>query len=111
MRETYVNLASVDWLLRSPLTGRGAVRSEQLRGLHDKIQVLRQDEGAGRDRDSDWLLRPRTGALEPYGDLDAGCGTGNYSKAMLGYVGRIEAVDLNPGMLEVASRKAVVAKR
>ncbi len=37
--------------------------------------------------------------------LDAGCGTGNYSQAMLGYVGRIEAVDLNPGMLEVAARK------
>ncbi len=37
--------------------------------------------------------------------LDAGCGTGNYSKAMLNYVGRIEAVDLNPGMLEVAAQK------
>jgi ubiquinone/menaquinone biosynthesis C-methylase UbiE len=37
--------------------------------------------------------------------LDAGCGTGNYSQAMLGYVGRIEAVDMNPGMLEVASQK------
>lgn len=37
--------------------------------------------------------------------LDAGCGTGNYSQAMLHYVGRIEAVDLNPGMLEVAERK------
>ncbi len=37
--------------------------------------------------------------------LDAGCGTGNYSRAMLDYVGRIEAVDMNPGMLEVAARK------
>jgi ubiquinone/menaquinone biosynthesis C-methylase UbiE len=37
--------------------------------------------------------------------LDAGCGTGNYSEALLGYVGRIEAVDMNPGMLGVASRK------
>src|SRR5215207_7840169 len=37
--------------------------------------------------------------------LDAGCGTGSYSQALLGYVGRIEAVDLNPGMLEVAARK------
>jgi ubiquinone/menaquinone biosynthesis C-methylase UbiE len=37
--------------------------------------------------------------------LDAGCGTGSYSDALLHYVGRIEAVDLNPGMLEVASRK------
>jgi SAM-dependent methyltransferase len=37
--------------------------------------------------------------------LDAGCGTGNYSDALLHYVGRIEAVDMNPGMLEVAARK------
>ena len=37
--------------------------------------------------------------------LDAGCGTGSYSDALLHYVGRIEAVDLNKGMLEVASRK------
>ncbi len=37
--------------------------------------------------------------------LDAGCGTGSYSDALLGYVGRIEAVDMNPGMLEVAARK------
>src|SRR5918997_753692 len=37
--------------------------------------------------------------------LDAGCGTGNYSRAMLHYVGRIEAVDLNAGMLEVAAQK------
>jgi SAM-dependent methyltransferase len=37
--------------------------------------------------------------------LDAGCGTGSYSNALLHYVGRIEAVDLNPGMLEVAARK------
>ena len=38
------------------------------------------------------------------------CGTGNYSQAMLGYVGRIEAVDLNPGMLEVASGKLAQAR-
>ena len=37
--------------------------------------------------------------------LDAGCGTGSYSNALLDYVGRIEAVDMNPGMLEVAGRK------
>ncbi len=37
--------------------------------------------------------------------LDAGCGTGSYSDALPGYVGRTEAVDLNPGMLEVAARK------
>lgn len=42
--------------------------------------------------------------------LDAGCGTGNYSQAMLDYVGRIEAVDMNPGMLEVAAQKLAEAK-
>ena len=42
--------------------------------------------------------------------LDAGCGTGSYSQALLGYVGRIEAVDLNPGMLEVAARKLAWAE-
>ena len=42
--------------------------------------------------------------------LDAGCGTGSYSEALLGYVGRIEAVDLNPGMLEVAALKLAWAE-
>ena len=42
--------------------------------------------------------------------LDAGCGTGNYSRAMLDYIGRIEAVDMNPGMLEVAAHKLAEAK-
>src|SRR4051794_18927310 len=37
--------------------------------------------------------------------LDAGCGTGSYSQALIDYVERIEAVDLNPGMLEVAASK------
>lgn len=37
--------------------------------------------------------------------LDAGCGTGNYSVALLPHVKKIEAVDMNPGMIEVASRK------
>lgn len=37
--------------------------------------------------------------------LDAGCGTGSYAEAVLGQVGRIEAIDASPGMLDVASRK------
>lgn len=37
--------------------------------------------------------------------LDAGCGTGNYSASLLPRVGRIEAVDMNPAMIEVAERK------
>ena len=38
--------------------------------------------------------------------LDAGCGTGNYSKALLDAgVGRVEMLDANEGMLEQARRK------
>ena len=37
--------------------------------------------------------------------LDAGCGTGNYSRALISRVARIEAVDLNAGMLEKARAK------
>lgn len=37
--------------------------------------------------------------------LDAGCGTGNYTQALLGLGCRIEAVDLNSGMLRVAEQK------
>lgn len=37
--------------------------------------------------------------------LDAGCGTGNYSAAVLPHVARIEAVDANQAMLDIAGRK------
>jgi SAM-dependent methyltransferase len=37
--------------------------------------------------------------------LDAGCGTGNYARALLPHVARIEALDRSSGMLEVAGRK------
>ncbi|MBW3601431.1 MAG: class I SAM-dependent methyltransferase [Actinobacteria bacterium] len=37
--------------------------------------------------------------------LDAGCGTGSYSRAVLGHVGRVEAVDGSPDMLRVAWEK------
>lgn len=43
--------------------------------------------------------------------LDAGCGTGSYSRALIDYVGRIEAVDQNHGMLEVAERKLAGARQ
>lgn len=42
--------------------------------------------------------------------LDAGCGTGSYSQALLRHVGRIEAVDLNEGMLEAAEQKLARAE-
>lgn len=37
--------------------------------------------------------------------VDAGCGTGNYSAALLAHVAHIEAVDMNAGMLGVAREK------
>jgi ubiquinone/menaquinone biosynthesis C-methylase UbiE len=37
--------------------------------------------------------------------LDAGCGTGAYTAALLPYVSRIEAIDLNPSMLAVARKR------
>ena len=37
--------------------------------------------------------------------LDAGCGTGNYAAALTGKVGRLECVELNPGMLATAQAK------
>jgi SAM-dependent methyltransferase len=40
--------------------------------------------------------------------LDAGCGTGSYSKAIVGHVGRIEALDMSQGMLGQARAKLEV---
>ena len=37
--------------------------------------------------------------------LDAGCGTGNYARALVDYIHHIELVDRCPGMLEQASQK------
>ncbi len=37
--------------------------------------------------------------------IDAGCGTGNYSRVLVEHVGHIEAVDLNAGMIEQAQGK------
>jgi len=40
--------------------------------------------------------------------VDAGCGTGQYSAALIDSVQHIQAVDLNPGMLTVAGNKLQV---
>ena len=37
--------------------------------------------------------------------LDAGCGTGAYSKSVLPYVDHIDAIDINPDMLAVGRKK------
>ncbi|MDH3230840.1 MAG: class I SAM-dependent methyltransferase [Alphaproteobacteria bacterium] len=42
--------------------------------------------------------------------LDAGCGSGAYAEAVLPHIGRIEAVDLNDGMLSVARAKLADAE-
>ena len=45
---------------------------------------------------------------KPLGELtvlDAGCGTGAYSQAIVGRVGRVEAMDMSRGMLDAARAK------
>lgn len=42
--------------------------------------------------------------------LDAGCGTGTYSKAIVGHVGRVEALDMSHGMLSQARAKLAAAE-
>ena len=37
--------------------------------------------------------------------VDAGCGTGLYSAALVNHVRKIEAIDLNAGMLKIAKEK------
>ncbi len=55
------------------------------------------------------ILRECLGAAgRPLGEirlLDAGCGSGAYSSALAGQVGRIDAIDLNEAMLAVARDK------
>ena len=43
--------------------------------------------------------------------LDAGCGTGNYLRALLPRVARIEALDRSAGMLKIAAPKLADAAR
>ena len=43
--------------------------------------------------------------LEALRVLDAGCGTGAYSQAIVGRVGRLEAMDMSRGMLDAARAK------
>lgn len=50
-------------------------------------------------------------ALNQMKVLDAGCGTGNYSEALLDHVNQIEAVDINRSMLKVASAKLRTFRR
>ena len=45
------------------------------------------------------------GSLASLRLLDAGCGTGNYAAALRPHLGGIDAVDLNPSMLDVARTK------
>ncbi len=55
------------------------------------------------------LLAAGAKPLEELELLDAGCGTGNYSAALAGEVGRITAVDLSAEMLAVARAKLAAA--
>ena len=50
-------------------------------------------------------LASASGPLSSMRVLDAGCGTGSYTAALRSHEGAIDAVDLNPSMLEVARAK------
>ena len=50
-------------------------------------------------------LARQTKPLEKLTVLDAGCGTGAYSQAIVGRVGRVEAMDMSRGMLDAARAK------
>lgn len=57
---------------------------------------------------SEIVLGCLAGLDRPLGEvtlLDAGCGTGAYAQAVIGRVGRIDAIDLSPGMLAQAAAK------
>jgi SAM-dependent methyltransferase len=47
----------------------------------------------------------RRGPLDGLTILDAGCGTGQFTAELLPHVLRVEAIDLNPGMLSAARSK------
>jgi ubiquinone/menaquinone biosynthesis C-methylase UbiE len=51
----------------------------------------------------DWLSRSAPATTLDV--LDAGCGTGQFSEALLPHVGSLQCVELNPGMLGVARSK------
>lgn len=60
---------------------------------------------------ADILRRCLSAAGKPLSEihlLDAGCGTGAYSHTLLPHVDRIDAVDLNEGMLSVARDKLAI---
>lgn len=50
-------------------------------------------------------LARHAGPLDRVRLLDAGCGTGAYSRALIGRIGRIDALDMSRGMLAVAREK------
>jgi ubiquinone/menaquinone biosynthesis C-methylase UbiE len=49
-------------------------------------------------------------ALDDVRLLDLGCGTGNYSAALAPRLRRVEALDLNPAMIEIAKQKITAAR-
>ena len=56
-------------------------------------------------------LRQSSTPIENQILVDAGCGTGLFSSKMLSYVKRIEAIDLNNGMLSRAKEKMASEER
>ena len=72
---------------------------------HETSQVYDKTRSAGG---IDIIIRAMEEGTQPLNEqvlLDAGCGTGLYSSALVNKVKRIEAVDLNEGMLRMAQVK------
>jgi len=72
---------------------------------HETSQVYDKTRSAGG---IDIILRAMEEGTHPLNEqvlVDAGCGTGLYSAALVNEVKRIEAVDLNEGMLRMAQVK------
>lgn len=75
---------------------------EQYESTSRHYDLTRRPEG------SEIILGTLAGQARPLGELellDAGCGTGNYARALIRHVGRITGVDGNTGMLERAGDK------
>jgi len=90
-----------------PVTYSGATMSsyenyDEVSRVYDRMR-----RPVGVQQTLAWLSR--IGPAETLEILDAGCGTGQFSEALLPHVRALQCVELNPGMLDVARRKLATA--
>jgi len=72
---------------------------------HQTSQVYDKTRSAGGVKIIRSVLAESKLPLEKQILVDAGCGTGLFASAMVNHVQRVEAVDLNSGMLAKAQEK------